>query len=94
MLLSSDLVSDAAVIVQDEGTVNAKLVGFITLRTDHILNHNHARNLPAAENIEDLLYSFLQANLPTYMVPAVRIISSMPLNTNKEVDRQALAKMT
>jgi hypothetical protein len=71
-----------------------KLVGFITLRTDHIVSHNYVRNLPAAENIEDILYSFLQAKLSSYMVPAVRIISNMPLNTNKKINQQALAKMT
>lgn len=43
---------------------------------------------------EKILHKSLQKRLPSYMVPTViKIIDKMPINQNKKVDRQALAKI-
>jgi amino acid adenylation domain-containing protein len=72
-------VQASAVIEEQDGTGNKRLVAYIVV--------NHAQARPTATELRDLLLS----RLPDYMIPAIFVVlTDLPLTPNGKLDREAL----
>ena len=68
----------AVVVVRNQGTPSAQLIGFVTPRSVDV----------------NSLFGFAHSNLPSYMVPSViTILDEMPLRKEGKVDRIALVNL-
>ena len=68
----------AVVVVRNQGTPSAQLIGFVTPRSVDV----------------NSLFGFARSNLPSYMVPSViTILDEMPLRKEGKVDRIALVNL-
>ena len=68
----------AVVVVRNQGTPSAQLIGFVTPRSVDV----------------NSLFEFARSNLPSYMVPSViTILDEMPLRKEGKVDRIALLNL-
>ncbi|WP_197043308.1 non-ribosomal peptide synthetase [Saccharothrix sp. NRRL B-16314] len=78
VLAGHDAVDRAAVVAQDDGSGERRLVGYLAVRSD----------LDAGT-----LRDWLRGRLPEHMVPSVFVIlDGLPLDRNGKVDRRALPK--
>jgi amino acid adenylation domain-containing protein len=84
VLLQHHAVEQAVVMMHTDQSGGQRLVGYVV------------KSQPA-DNDEALrsdLHSFIQTQLPTYMVPAtILLLADMPLTPNGKIDRKALSKL-
>jgi amino acid adenylation domain-containing protein/non-ribosomal peptide synthase protein (TIGR01720 family) len=76
VLLKSGMVSNAVVLAKEDAQQNKKLVGYIVLEKGFD---------------KEMIMSWLYAQLPDYMVPAIWVqLEILPLTPNGKIDRKAL----
>lgn len=82
-------VRQCTVVVREDRPSNKRLVAYVVMKPRNTNGHGPGFH-PAADDQPDLK-SFLQNQLPAFMVPdLVMLLDSMPLTPNGKVDRKAL----
>lgn len=74
-LFKNELVSNAAVVIQNDNDTDAKLLGFVTLRPDSVVA------IDQHYYIVEQLHGYFLVRLLSYMVPSlINVLDKMPLN--------------
>lgn len=79
-ILGLNVADKAVVLCYHPGEIDQSLLAFVTLK--------HTANYYTGLEIE----SNLSAKLPSYMIPQIKVLKSIPLLVNGKVDRQSLLK--
>ncbi|KJX95752.1 hypothetical protein TI39_contig1052g00008 [Zymoseptoria brevis] len=98
-MLCCDRVSDAAVVSRELGDSGPELVAFATVQSalprgsGGVVDEGCPPDHDATTDLEHRIWQYLQAQLPSYMVPvSIKVLARMPVTANGKLDRRELER--